>query len=291
MKKSLNFLRLNLQLFAEGAGDGGTASGATADNGGVATSASVENAQSTDVQSASTVDRNSEFERLIKGEYKDLYDSRVADTVKSRLKGTKDTVAKYEASVPMLNMLADKYGVEQGDIKALSKAIEEDDSFYEEEALERGLTVKELKDIKRMERENSELKRQMRDAEIQKRADELYSSWMRDSEALKSVYPSFNLDAELENPRFVDLLKSNIDVRTAYEVLHKDEIIPAAMQFTAQEVERKIANKIAANGARPNENGMSSQSSAIIGGAVSQLSREARLDLIERARRGERIVL
>jgi hypothetical protein len=72
-------------------------------------------------------------------------------------------------------------------------------------------------------------------------------------------------------------------------VLHKDEIIPAAMQFTAKTVEQKLTNKIIANGARPSENGMSSQSAAVIKSDVSQLSKEDRAEIIRRVARGEKI--
>ena len=234
-------------------------------------------------------DRNAEFERLIKGEYKDLYDARVQDTVQKRLKNTRETVEKYEALVPTLEMLAKKYNVDAGDAKALSRAIEEDDTYYEQEALEKGITVQQLKEIRKMEKENAELKRQMQEHERQENAGRLYAAWMEQAEQARTVYPSFDLRAEMRNPRFVDLLRSNVDVRTAYEVLHKDEIIPAAMQFTAKTVEQKLANKIIAGGARPLENGMNAQSSAVVKSDVSQLSKADRQEIIRRVQRGERI--
>ena len=96
----------------------------------------------------------------------------------------------------------------------------------------------------------------MQEEKTRENADRLYQSWMNQAEQIKGVYPSFTLEAEMQNPRFTDLLRNGIDLRTAYEVLHKDEIIPAAMQFTAQNVEQKLTNKIMANGARPTENGL-----------------------------------
>ena len=140
-----------------------------------------------------------------------------------------------------------------------------------------------------MERENADLRRQMQEQQTQENANKLYASWMNQAEEAKKVYPSFDLRAEMENPKFVDLLRSNIDVRTAYEVLHNDEIIPAAMQFTAKTVESKIAKKIAANGARPSENGMSSNSAAVVKSDVSQLSKADREEIIRRVARGEKI--
>jgi hypothetical protein len=298
---------LNLQLFAEGAGagDGGTAQGQ-----GVTEAAALpqtkgeksnplagvkygiqeeEAAPAAEVQQTATPDRNAEFEALIKGEYKDLYDAKVQDTIQKRLKGTKETVDKFNALSPTIEMMAKKYGVDAGDIEALNKAIQEDDSYYEQEALEKGLTVQQLKEIRKMERENADLKAQMEEQQRQENGKKLYAAWMQQAEEAKKVYPSFDMRAEMNNPKFVDLLRSNIDVRTAYEVLHKDEIIPAAMQFTAKTVESKLAKSIAANGARPSENGMSSQSAAVVKSDVSQLSKEDRAEIIRRVQRGEKI--
>ena len=297
---------LNLQLFAEGAGagDGGTAEGQGVTGAaalpqtkgeknnplaGVKYGIQEESAPAAEVQSVAQPDRNAEFEKLIKGEYKDLYDARVQDTIQKRLKGQKDIVDKFNALNPTLELMASKYGVDAGDIEALNKAIQEDDSYYEQEALEKGMTVQQLKEIRRMERENADLKAQMEEAQRQENGKKLYAAWMQQADETKKVYPSFNLEAEMADQKFLDLLRSNIDVRTAYEVLHKDDIIRGAMQFTAQTVEGKIAKKIASNGARPSENGMSSQSAAVVKSDVSQLSKADRAEIIRRVQRGEKI--
>jgi hypothetical protein len=306
MEKNILFpMILNLQLFAEGTGgDGGT--GTEGAKGETATAAmsqtkgaknplanvvygKQEESPAAEVNPTPTEDRNSKFEELIKGEYKDLYDARVQDTVQKRLKSTKETVERYESLAPTLEILAKKYGVDATDIKALNKAIEEDDSYFEEEALEKGVTVEQLKEIRKMERENADLRRQMEEQNRKDNANRLYSQWMTQAEEAKVVYPTLDLRVEMQNPRFVDLLRSNIDVRTAYEVLHKDEIIPAAMHFTAKTVEQKLTNKIIANGARPAENGNSSQSGAVVKSDVSQLSKADRQEIIRRVQRGEKI--
>ena len=296
---------LSLQLFAEGAGDGGTAEGqgvtagvASQQKKGVSNPLAdvkygiqEEAAPVAGVQTETTavVDRNAEFEKLIKGEYKDLYDARMQDTIQKRLKSSKETVDKYNALTPTLEMLAKKYGVDIGDIESLNKAIQEDDSYYEEEAIEKGITVQQLKEIRKMERENAELKAQMEEAQRQENGKKLYAAWMQQADETKKVYPSFDIQTEMNNPKFLELLRSNIDVRTAYEVTHKDEIISGAMQFTAQAVESKLAKKIASNGARPSENGMSSQSAAVVKSDVSQLSKADRQEIIRRVQRGEKI--
>jgi hypothetical protein len=140
-----------------------------------------------------------------------------------------------------------------------------------------------------MERENADLKRQMAEQERHENANKLYAKWMQESDATKAIYPSFNLQAEMQNPRFTDLLRNNVDVRTAYEVIHKDDIIHGAMQFAVNTAEQKLTNKIIANGARPVENGNSSQASTVVKSDVSQLSKADRAEIIRRVQRGEKI--
>ena len=301
---------LDLQLFAEGAsgGDGGTgaegatgasATAAVSQNKGVKSNPladvvygkqpTEETTPAAEVVENPTEDRNAKFEALIKGEYKDLYDARVSDTVQKRLKGSKETVERYEALAPTIEALAKKYGVDPSDIKALNKAIEEDDSYYEEEALEKGITVEQLKEIRKMEKENAELKKQMEEQNRKENANKIYSQWMEQAESTKQIYPSFDLRAEMQNSKFVDLLRSNIDVRTAYEVIHKDDIIAGAMQFTAKKVEQNLTNKIIANGARPAENGNSSQGASVTKSDVSALTKADRAEIARRVARGDKI--
>lgn len=276
---------IDLQLFAEG-GDGGT--GAEGATGVSAPAAEVQTTGETS-PAAEVEDRNAKFEALIKGEYKDLYDQRMQDTVQKRLKGAKENEAKLTALTPTLEMLAKKYGVDPTDVAALNKAIEEDDAYYEEEALERGIPIEQLKEMRKMEKENAILRKEKEARERDDNARQLYSRWMEEAKSTKNVYPSFNIETEMKNPKFVELLRSNIDVRTAFEVIHRDEIIPAAMQYTANTVKERLAKDIAANGARPVENGNTAQSAAQSKSNVSQLTREERAEINARILRGERI--
>lgn len=306
-KNNLSLMHLNLQLLAEGGGDGGT--GASGTTGASATAAVSQTKgdksnplanvqygiQQTEVATPTaevvenpTEDRNAKYEAFIK-EHKDLDDARIQNIVQKRLKNSKETVEKYEALTPTLEILAKKYGVDASDIKALNKAIEEDDSYFEEEALEKGVTVEQLKEIRKMERENADLRRQMEEQNRRENAKKVYGQWMEQAEKTKAIYPSFNLEAEMQNSQFRDLLRSNIDVRTAYEVIHKDDIISGAMQFTAKKVEQKLANKIIANGARPTENGNSSQGAAQSKSDVSLLTKADRAEIARRVARGEKI--
>lgn len=322
MAKKTYFLGINLQLFAEGAGGtgAGASGGGTGSEGamgvtgaaamsqksvksnpladvkyGIQAEDAAQNAavqtKTTDAEgkTTETVDRNAEYEKF-KNEYKDLYDAEVQGILTKRLAKTKGDSERLAALTPTLEALGKKYGIDPTDVDALNRAIEEDDAYYEEEALEKGVTVEQLKEIRKMEKENAELKKQMREQEVRKNADQLYAKWMNESEALKKIYPSFDLKSEMQNPKFMDLLKvPTIDVKTAYEAVHIGEILPTAMKFAAKTVEQKIANKIAANGARPTENGISSQSASVTKSDVSQLTKADRQEVLRRVARGEKI--
>lgn len=317
MQKHLHFSQFTLQLFAEGAaggtGDGsaGNADGATGVTAADAVPqtkgvkenplANVKYGKQEEVQDADAPketepseavappDRNAEFERLIKGEYKDLYDAKVQETVRRRHEKVKETVDKYNALTPTLEILAKKYGVSADDAEALGRAVEEDSSYYEEEAMQKGVTVEELKRVKKIERENAELRKFKQEQQAREQSAKLYSDLMAQAKNIKTVYPSFDLDAEMKNPEFVRILRAGIDMQTAFEVLHKDEIIPAAMQYTARAVEEKLANKMMANGTRPSENGMSAQSAAITKSDVTKLTKADLKEIQKRVARGEKI--
>ena len=310
MKKLL--YTFSLQLFAEGGAAGGDGAGGEGQGVtgaaampqtkgaknpladvqyGVQKEAEVPAAEVQETQpQAQQIDRDAEFEKLIKGDYKEQYDARVQDTIQKRLKSSKDIVDKYNSLTPTLELLAKKYGVtDPTDIAALNQAIQNDNALYEDEALEQGMSVEKFKEFKQMQRENAALKATQEEQMKQEKGRQLYESWMRQAEDAKVVYPSFDLRTEMQNERFVDLLRSNIDVKTAYEVLHKDDIISGAMQYTAKTVESKIAKKIAANGARPSENGVGSQSAAVVKNDVTKLNRNDIDEVMRRVASGERI--
>lgn len=309
MQKDLCQFLLNLQLFAEGGtagGDGGTAG--TAPSGDTAEAAvpqtkgvkadpyanvqfGIQGEAQPPAAEETTKDRAAEFKALIKGEYKEQYNALMQDTLSKRLKGLNETAEKYNSLAPTLELLGKKYGISDlNDIAALNAAIEADDSYFEDEAYEKGLTVEQLKEIRKLERENAEFKRQMEEATNRQAREEKIADWSRQEQELKSIYPNFDLSQEIvSNPKFGELLKNNIDVRTAYEVIHKDDIIPAAMSFTAQQVEKKLVNKIMSNGMRPTENGMNSQGAVTVKSDVSQLSKADRAEVIRRVSRGEKI--
>jgi len=79
----------------------------------------------------------------------------------------------------------------------------------------------------------------------------------REAEEMKKTFPSFDLRAELKNPKFARMTAPDvgISVEDAYYAVHRAELQAAAMQLAAQTTAEKIATAIRTGGRRPSETG------------------------------------
>lgn len=239
----------------------------------------------------SAEDRQAEFDRMRTGDLKDLFDAWAQSTVKERLKATKETVDRYNSLTPVLNALGRKYGIDAKDVTALTKAVEADDSYWQSMSERTGMTVEQCRRYDKMERQNEQLIAESRDRDAHDHAAKQYAAWCQQAEKAKVTYPDLDLEAEIRNPDFARMLRAGVDVGSAYLVLHKDEIIPAAMQRTAQNVEQKISQSIQAGAKRPAENGSANQSPVVVKNDVSKFTNADLDEIARRVLRGERIVL
>lgn len=318
-------LYLDLQLFADGGagaagGDGGAAAGAGTTTGVQAPDAGEQRQKkrvnplantrygiqpqqeqahgevaATTEAAANTADQDNgkrSFEDLIKGEYKAEFDARVQEIIRNRFKQNGEMEEKLNSMNPLLEMLGKKHNVDPTDIEQLTRIIGDDDSLYEEEAMQRGMSVETLKAVKQMERENEQLKQREQQSIAEQRMHEHFDGLARQAEAVKQLYPSFDLMTEMQNPRFARLTAPgvNVDVQTAYEVVHNAEIQSAGMQVAAQKSAERVANAVRANGTRPMENGMNSQQTASpVKADPRTLTRADREEIKRRVARGEKI--
>lgn len=237
------------------------------------------------------VGSDEDFDALIKGEFKDAFNKRVKSIVDRRTRDMR-TLEKYKTDTDdLVGLLAGKYGVKSDDITALTKAIREDDSFFEEAAYAEGLTVEQYKYKLRLEKENEALRNAQETADRQRAANERMTRWNAEAERLSELYPGFDLNSEAQNPTFLKLLQSGIDVKTAFEVVHNDEIVSGAMRVTADAVRKQVTDNIRARGMRPSEAGARSSAATIVKSDPSKFTKEDRAEIARRARRGEVIKL
>ena len=88
------------------------------------------------------------------------------------------------------------------------------------------------------------------------------------------------------------MLKSGVDVKNAYMVVHMDDIMSGAMQYTAQQISQKTVNDIMARGMRPAENGANSTGAATITKTdPTKFTKKDREEISRRVARGEIITL
>ena len=208
------------------------------------------------------------------------YNKQMQAVVQSRLKSAKNAEESLSKLAPVLELLAQRHGLdaENMDYDALAKAINDDDVYYEDLALERGETLEKTKREEQEKRERTIQQRQEAINLEQQKLRNHFTKLEQQGEALKKVFPNFDLRTELQNPVFSRMVGPNVgvSVEDAYHAVHRKEIMAAGMQVTAQQTAQKISNAIQAGSRRPMENGTSGQSASVTTFDYSKASKEQR---------------
>lgn len=236
-------------------------------------------------------DKRKAFRALVNGEYKDQYTEETQRIIDRRFRETRNLEQQIAKQQPVIDMLLQRYKITDGDLGKLSKAVENDDAYWSEAAEEAGMSVEQFKRFQKLERENKELLQAQRASQTRQMADRQLQQWYLESEQVKAQYPGFDLEAESRDPQFLSMLKSGVPVLLAYQVKHMDEITASAAQAAAQQTEKAVVDGIRAKGARPAENGTSSQSAFVVKDDPSKWSKKDRAEIARRVSRGETIKL
>lgn len=230
-------------------------------------------------------ERRKAFQDLINGEYKDLYTESTQQIINKRFKEAKEKDELIGKQKAVLDTLMGRYGV--ATLDDLNTAIDSDDAMWQEAADEAGMTVKQFKEFKKLEKTTKELLELKAQNERAARQNEIIQEWKKEETALKERFPDFNLEAEMQNQEFVRMISHGTPIEHAYKALHFDEIMSGALQEVTKTAEKRVVDNIRARGARPQENGLSSTATATIKDDVTRLTREDREDIARRVRRGE----
>ena len=221
------------------------------------------------------------------------YNKQMQAVVQSRLRSAKGAEESLGKLTPALELLARKHGLdpEKLDYDALAKAISDDESYYEDKALEMGVSVETAKKIDQQERDTARQQRMEAQTLEQQKFQQHIMKLEQQAEAMKKVFPNFDLRKELQNPAFARMTSPNvgISIEDAYYAVHRNEIQTAAMQVTAQKTAQKISNAIQSGSRRPNENGTSGQAPSVTTFDYRSASPEQRKALKDRIRSGEKI--
>ena len=225
------------------------------------------------------------------------YNKEMQAVVQSRLRTAKGAEEALGKLTPALELLARKEGLDPDnlDYDALAKAISNNKSFYEDKALEMGVSVETAMKIDQEEREKAREKREQERTIEQQKIEQHFNKLQQQGEAMKQVFPNFDLMAELKNPAFARMTAPNvgISVEDAYYAVHRNEIQAASMQVAAQKTAQKISNSIQSGNRRPSENGTSGQAPSVTTFDYRNASPEQRAELKRQIRaaaaRGEKL--
>ena len=271
--------RLNLRMFdGEGGGEGSAATGAEA--------AAPETTEGQQAEQTPE-EREKAFNDMINGDFRDLFDARMQKAIKERVGEVKQLQQQLQQQNDVIGLVAKKYGISTDKMGDIREALESDDVFWEEAAADQGMTVDSYKKMVKLEAENEALHRAREEAERKNQKDAVFQKWDREAEELKRMYPQFDLQSEIQDKRFLDLMGAGIDMRTIYETLHHDEILPALMQQTAKAATKQQAAAARSGQMRPAENGMSSRPAAQTVKDPAKMTKEERQEYARRAARGE----
>lgn len=246
-----------------------------------------------DVQEAAPQDGAGEDEeaswKAAKERHRDRYNNEMQTAVQNRIKNIKASEENLKKLDPIIKGMYEKYGVQEGDIDSLVNAYNNDDDRLASEALERGVSVDQLKEIKSLERDRAELER-IRNRDREEEAfNQHIAKLQQQAEELKKSVPGFDLIAELRgNQKFAQLTSPQygLSVEDAYYLVHRAEIDAGARMAS-----RRIAMSQAANASRPTENGLLDQAAVEIKADPSKWSKKDREEVRRRVQRGDKIVL
>ena len=214
-----------------------------------------------------------------KEEHKAYMDKTISDRLK-KYKGIEETSGKQKA---ILEVVANKYGVNPDDenfLEVLSQKIDADDSYYENYAMEHDMSNEEARRILDMERKVARIDAEKAAVEAEKaemaKQEEMRQQIMllrQNAEKTKTQFPQFDLDTEMQDERFRRLCAvNNGDTTAAYMACHWKDILPATVQMASRQIQAQTAQAVASNKARPIENGLSSSAPSVVEQDFSKMS-------------------
>lgn len=63
-------------------------------------------------------------------EYRDFYHEDVEGIIDRRLRGSREKMANYDQAMELINYLGSRYGITDGNVQNIQKAVEQDDAYW-----------------------------------------------------------------------------------------------------------------------------------------------------------------
>ena len=219
------------------------------------------------------------------------YNGEMQKVVKAAKEKLKTSAEGLEKLAPAIQLIAKKYGVDAGDYEAISKAVVDDDAYYEERAMELGVTTDVAKQLDKSEKMMRAAEEQQQKFINEQKLMEHIGKLNRQAIELQQKYPDFNLSKELNNPTFARLTAPdlNLPLEDAYELVHREEIKENIRQAALKASIQQVSNAVQSNKNRPND-GVSKSSNASVQTFNYQNATKAQREALKaRIRSGEKI--
>lgn len=203
--------------------------------------------------------KKAEFENLIRGEYKQAFDERVQKIIDRRFRDMRVLKEQKTRIQPILDALYNKYG--EADAEKLAELLKSEDAgaFPPLDARSRHAAMKVMK-------------------------------WRKDAEEILRENPGFELESEMKNAAFKNLLKAGVDMKTAYRAMHQDELLEQAIRYAAKKAHDQAMKEMRQRAYRPEENGAGGRGGAKMAPlSVNNMTRAEREEIERRCARGEKV--
>ena len=231
----------------------------------------------TESENGEAADASGEFEALIKGKYRDEYHRRVQSVIDKRFSKMKAMEGALRSYEPLIEHISAAFPhIDRQNTGELISAFlerQEAPTAAADNGKSTSAFIKALEDRIKMTAAQS-----MRDG------------LLRDADALRSIYPSFDLSRELSSsPAMKRLVISGVPLRQAFEVTHLEQIMGTALRYAAMKASRDTAD-ILQGSQRTMENSLSHRATATGHRNVNNLTEKDIREILTAVGNGEKVV-
>lgn len=220
-------------------------------------------------------------------ENKDRLQQMMADRGKAATAAKQAADEQIAKMGPTLRALGNMYNIKPGedgsyDLDAINKAVAEDDRYFEDKALEMGVSVDVARKLEQADELEQERKAAEAKAQRMQMLQEHFNKVQSQAKTLEELVPGFSLDAAMQDPEFVRRTAPGIDVPAdeAYVGMHYREIMRQQAETIARLSKKQAAASVAAGGSRPRENGSAAAAPVSAAPNIHAMSKAERLAYI-----------
>lgn len=235
---------------------------------------SEENAESEAASEETSPDE--EFEELIRGKYSDAFNKRTKSIIDKRLRKMKGFEETVQVLTPLLESIsADFPDIDKNDTKGLINA------FLEKKSLQT--------QAENRKKENSVLFSKAEELVKKRAAEKVKAVLLEESEKLKEIYPSFDLNREYaSSPELRSLLAAGVGLRRAFETVNLEKIMGTALRYAVMKAEKNTADAMKGS-SRVSEASLQSGASSVKRTDVKNLTEKEIMRIISEVSKGAKI--